>query len=100
MSREASTVFAASSPPAALVTARGAKPSSPPSQGLKSGGIPRGIGGIPTSPEKGDQAKTVELHPQNQVTITHNNPDELARILEIAKLMGANVGPAKAGASA
>lgn len=99
MSREAGTVFEASSLQLALVAARGATLSGHPSQGLKKRGIPRGIGGIPTSPEKGDEAKTVELHPQNQVTITHQNPDELARILEIAKLMGANVGPAKAGAA-
>lgn len=57
-------------------------------------------GGISFSPEKGDQDTQTELHPQDHVTITHSNPAELARILEVAKLMGASVGTANAGGSA
>jgi hypothetical protein len=51
------------------------------------------------SPEKGDQHEQTELHPQDHVTITHSNPAELARILEVAKLMGASVGTANVGGS-
>ncbi|MFA5862554.1 MAG: hypothetical protein WDA16_12755 [Candidatus Thermoplasmatota archaeon] len=51
------------------------------------------------NPEKGDQNTATELHPQDHVTITHSNPTELARILEVAKLMGASVGTANVGGS-
>lgn len=51
------------------------------------------------SPEKGDQTTAIELHSQDHVTITHSNPAELARILEVVKLMGASVGTANAGGS-
>lgn len=60
---------------------------------------PPATGGIAFSPEKGDQTTAIELHPQETVTITHSNPTELARILEVVKLMGASVGTASAGGS-
>ena len=93
MSREASTVFAASSPRLALVTARGSSLSGHPSQGLKPRRIPRGSGGA-TSPEKGviAQVDTDTTEPKRRYLIIESDNDAiLATISDVARGMGASV---------
>lgn len=68
-----------------------------PRRDLKRWAFLRGCGGA-ISPEKGAARDNVSLHSQfDSVTISHSDPDELKRILEIARVMGATAGPANAG---
>lgn len=95
---EASTVFAASSPSLVLVAARGAaSPFGALHCKLKPAKNARGPGGL-TSPEKGVGHDKASLQSQNDsVTIAHRDTNELTRIAQIARVMGATVGPANAG---
>lgn len=68
-------------------------------QTAKSIQSPSRLGGATFNPVEGEPHTQIELHSQDHVTITHSNPAELARILEVVKLMGASVGTANAGGS-
>lgn len=96
--RAASIVLAASPLPRALVAARGAALSFGEVQGsLKPTRNARGPGGL-TSPEKGAAQDKASLQSKNDsVTIAHRDTIELTKIAEIARVMGATVGPANAG---
>lgn len=98
MMHEAATLLAASSLLLVLVAARGATLPFGALQGkLKPAENARGPGGI-LSPEKGAQHDKPSLHSQNDsVTIAHRDTTELTKIAEIARVMGATVGPANAG---
>lgn len=93
MMRAASIVLAASPLPRALVTARGATPSSHPSQALKPRENTRAGGGA-TSPEKGVIAHvdtdTTEQK-RRYLIIESDNDAILATISDVARGMGASV---------
>lgn len=97
MMRAASVLLAASPLPRALVAARGAaSPFGTPPGKVKPSQAPCRPGGL-TSPEKGVGHDKASLHSQNDsVTIAHRDTTELTKIAEIARVMGASVGPANA----
>lgn len=98
MMRAASVLLAASSPSRALVAARGAaSPFGPLHGSVKPSRNAWGPGGL-TSPEKGVGHDKASLQTKNDsVTIAHRDTNELTKIAEIARVMGATVGPANAG---